>query len=129
MRKVILFIGFLSIIAPLVGQELMWADGSWTGTGFQSNTNGTWSINCYADSRDNYYIIEYPSLTCGGQWTVLNVEFHKIEFVEAIKHGRDRCIDGGRVVIAYVDDQHVSYTYIMSNSNDVGAFATLTRMK
>lgn len=129
MKKVILFIGSLSIVPSLFGQDLTWADGSWTGTGFQSNTNGTWSMNFYADSRDNYYMIEYPSLACGGQWVVLNVEFHKLEFVEGIRHGKDRCIDGGRIILSYVDDQHTSFTYFMPNSTELGASATLTRMK
>jgi hypothetical protein len=129
MKNGIFIISFLFIIPSLVGQDLSWLTGSWEGKGFQASANETWSVNLYADAQVNSYSIEYPSLKCGGVWEISNADFHKVEFVERIKHGKEKCIEGGTVVITYVDDQHVTFTYFSPGTRQVDAFSTLTRAR
>ena len=88
-----------------------WIEGVWTGIGYQMDDKTTWSIRLIINGSDNVYRIEYPSLSCGGEWRLVAFNSHSGKFVENILVGRDRCADNGTIVITRVDENHISFTY------------------
>ncbi len=105
---------------------LSWLDGEWEGTGYQVSNGGTWTIRFSGHSENNYYAIEYPSLYCGGNWTIISGNDYRAEFVEMITAGTDVCVNGGIVILTRVDDRHIAFTYF-SPDRILDAFSTLVR--
>jgi len=71
-------------------------EGTWTGIGQQSNST-SWTIRLTVSG--NSYKIEYPSLSCGGHWSLTRQAQFTASFIEHITYGRDKCIDGGEVTV------------------------------
>lgn len=100
-------------------------DGIWEGAAYQINTNTTWTIKLTA--RNNTYFIEYPSLSCGGDWTLIDKNLNSARFKEKITYGIGRCVDDGDVIIERISDSQIAYKYIEPNSTVVVASAILKK--
>ncbi|HEY0172401.1 MAG TPA: hypothetical protein VGB98_15370, partial [Pyrinomonadaceae bacterium] len=74
-----------------------WLRGGWAGTGYQTDTDNTWTMRLTAKGRA--FAVDYPSLECGGRWRLLSLNARRAVFRETITRGTDRCAQGGRVVI------------------------------
>ncbi|MFK7949772.1 MAG: hypothetical protein AB8G11_19435 [Saprospiraceae bacterium] len=102
-----------------------WLKGEWEGVGYQLNSSGSWSIQLKVN--DDRYSIAYPSLECSGNWQLQKESDMKLEFIETITKGTDKCVNKGRIVITKVDDNHVTFTYFSPYSGELEAFSTLIR--
>lgn len=102
-----------------------WLKGEWEGVGYQLNTSGNWSIRLKVN--EDRYAIAYPSLECSGNWQLQKSSDIKLEFIETITDGTDKCVNKGRIVITKVDDNHVTFTYFSPYSGELEAFSTLVR--
>ena len=101
-----------------------WLDGVWEGTGHQNTPEMTWSIKLTAEN--NTYAIEYPSLRCGGKWTLVEMGESSAKFKEAITRGLERCSSDGDILVEKISDDQVSYKYTLPF---IGEVATATLRK
>lgn len=100
-----------------------WMQGEWISYGLQLNSMGTWSI--YLNVNQKSADIQYPSLDCGGDWTIEKQDENSITLVETITKGIDKCTNKGKVIITKVDANHISFSYFSPFSNRIEAFSTL----
>ena len=105
-------------------QSSQWLEGVWEGKGYQSAPEMTWSIKFTADN--NTYAIEYPSLRCGGKWTLVEMNDGRATFKETITRGLERCSNGGDISIEKISDSQISYKYTLPIIGEV-ATATLSK--
>ena len=106
-----------------------WMNGSWEGIGLQISPNPhTWTISLSANISENVYEIEYPSLSCGGKWVPEEITNSRAVFVEYIEKGILRCVHKGKVVITYVDDQHISFSYFHPYDGRLDSHSTLEKL-
>lgn len=104
-----------------------WLNGSWEGTGFQIDTNTTWTMNFRARSKQ--YLIEYPSLNCSGRWKLISVNSRRATFRERITSGRGECVDKGLVTIEKLNARQIAYRFSYVGTTQVSASAILNRKK
>lgn len=126
-KKTILFLGLLS--TSLQAQNIGWLQGEWEGVGYQLSNGGTWTMSVTANIANYSIAIRYPSLDCGGVWMIRSSSDCSIELVEDIEYGEDKCLDGGFVVLTRVDADHVTFTYFLSGTRTMDAYATLRRIR
>jgi hypothetical protein len=82
-----------------------WMLGTWTGIGTQ-DSQVSWAMQLTVrpqGTRDSYRI-DYPSLDCGGYWTLDSMGADEMTFTEHIVYGRDRCADLGTMTVNPVRD-------------------------
>jgi hypothetical protein len=77
-------------------------------------------------ARDDTYFVSYPSLLCGGEWTLVDKNFSRAKFKEKITYGR-RCVDNGDIIIEKISDSQIAFKYIKPNSTVVMATAILDK--
>jgi hypothetical protein len=111
--------------AKIPDDSLKWFDGVWEGTGYQTNPKSNWSIKLTA--QNDTYVIEYPSLSCRGEWALIKKESGKARFKETITRGLGRCENNGTVLIERIDDAQVSFKYSSPNTKAVTSTATLRK--
>ena len=102
-----------------------WLDGVWEGAAYQINAKTTWTIKLTV--QNNTYFIEYPSLSCGGEWVLVDKGFSRTKFKEKITYGADRCVNDGEVTIERISDTQVAFRYTEPNSTVVMASSILSR--
>ncbi len=96
-------------------------DGVWTGQGYQAN--GSWSIKLTIKNNSAY--IEYPSLQCSGNCTIIKKSENELLLKEKITNGT-RCANGGTIQLKKISDDIFSFNWAHSNG-DIGASGTLRR--
>ncbi len=96
-------------------------NGTWTGKGFQDD-GSTWTIALVVNK--GVFNISYPSLNCGGLWTVQKSDSNRMWFIETITYGKGDCISNGRVVITRINEKYITFTWFYPNGK-LGAFSTL----
>ena len=97
--------------------------GEWHGLGAQDD--GTqWSIRLKIGT-DGYFI-DYPSLDCGGHWTLIRQKEESFVFKETLRYGMEHCVDHGDMVLNRVADNKARYYWFHPN-NVIGAIAHLQR--
>jgi hypothetical protein len=104
-----------------------WLSGTWEGKGFQTDTEAVWSMKLRA--RRGRYIIEYPSLKCGGNWRLIGSGSGKIRFREKITYGKEECVDNSVAVIQRLNATQIAVWYSFENSPAVVASAILNRRR
>lgn len=104
-----------------------WLRGTWEGTGYQIDSDSTWTMRLTA--RGGEYLIEYPSLNCGGRWRLLSINSRVATFREQIAVGRGACVDRGRVVVERLNGRQIAYRFSHRGSTEVSASAILKRQK
>ena len=96
---------------PAGGSGPQWLEGVWQGTGNQHAPKMTWTVKLTAE--DNTYAIEYPSLRCGGKWTLVETGERSAKFKEVITRGLERCSSDGDISVERISDDEVSYRYTL----------------
>jgi hypothetical protein len=109
----------------LQGKAKPWLDGVWEGAAYQINTNTTWSIKLTV--RNNTYLVEYSSLSCGGNWTLVDKTSTRATFKEKITYGVGKCVDDGGIIIERISDSQIAFKYLEPNSTEVMASAILNK--
>jgi hypothetical protein len=109
---------------PTDSPDSQWLDGVWEGTGTQHTPKMSWSIRLTAEN--NTYTIEYPSLRCGGKWTLVELGDGSAKFKEVITRGLDSCSSNGDILIEKISDSQLSYKYTLPV---IGEVATATLRK
>jgi hypothetical protein len=104
-----------------------WMNGEWVGTGFQIDTDSTWTMRLKVEGRR--FRIEYPSLKCGGKWILLNASANSARLREKITFNLQQCADNGRVVIQRLNRSQLAFRYQNAGSKEFTASAILNRGK
>lgn len=102
-----------------------WLLGVWEGTAYQVDAQTTWTIK-FTAQKDSY-MIEYPTLHCGGEWSAIKVGKKKATFREKLTFGQDKCIDGGQAIIEKISPTQISFKFVDPGSPDVNSTAVLNR--
>jgi hypothetical protein len=130
MRRVVaivcLFFSLTVAVCPQ-GKSRAWLNGSWEGTGYQMDTDTTWTMSFRA--RGRRYTIEYPSLKCSGTWRLVSVNSRRAIFRERITVGRESCVDRGVVTIEKLNGSQIAYRFSNAGTSQVSASAILNRKK
>ena len=132
MRQAVLLIGlFLVLVPSLAAQKrsTSWLRGAWEGTGYQTDDNTTWAMKVTAKTLKGgrrTFLIDYPSLNCGGRWKLLNMNQSRARFREVLDHGQDQCSDKGLVTIERIGRQLI-FLYANQGSRKITASAVLNR--
>jgi hypothetical protein len=105
--------------------NLQWLNGVWEGKGYQINPKSTWTIRLTV--QNDKYVIEYPSLSCQGNWSLTGKESGKARFKESITQGLDRCENNGTVLIEKINDTQVSFKYSSPNTTSITSTAVLRK--
>ncbi|HVQ38928.1 MAG TPA: hypothetical protein VMS31_15425, partial [Pyrinomonadaceae bacterium] len=86
MKAALTFVLIFSITSVVSAQgktgTTTWLNGTWKGTGYQIDSNETWTMKLTVRGRS--YRIEYPSLNCGGRWIPLSMNQSRARFIEQI---------------------------------------------
>jgi hypothetical protein len=88
--------------------------GTWAGQGNQNN-NTSWSISLSIVSGTIGSVvgkIDYPSLNCGGEWTLQRVTKNSIELLENLSYGMDRCVDRGTYVLKLSSARKLNFHWL-----------------
>lgn len=130
MRRIValvcLFFSLTVAVCPQ-GKSRAWLNGSWEGTGYQMDTDTTWTMSFKA--RGKRYTIEYPSLKCSGTWRLVSVNSRRAIFREHILIGRESCVDRGVVTIERLNGGQIAYRFSNAGTSQVSASAILNRKK
>jgi len=110
---------------PDANMNTTWLEGVWEGTAYQLNTRSTWTLRLTAQS--GMYFIEYPSLSCGGKWTIVERDFNSTKFKEKLLYGLNRCVDNGYVAIERLSSSQIAFKYTEPNSSVIAATAVLNK--
>lgn len=104
-----------------------WLKGKWEGTGYQIDTEETWTMRLTA--QGGKFLIEYPSLNCKGEWKLLSLNSRRARLREKITVGRDECVGQGNVLIERLNGRQIAFRYSYLGTNEVSASAILNRKR
>lgn len=102
-----------------------WLGGTWEGTGYQNDTNSSWTMKL--DARAGEFHIEYPSLNCGGVWRMVSATRWRAGFRETVTRGAERCEPRGDVTLLRLGGGQLLFMYSNLGSRQVTATAVLRR--
>ncbi len=115
---------YLVLVALLFSScsSTKWLKGSWGGTGYQIDGH-TWEVAL--DATDQADIkIDYPSLSCSGEWTILQSEKDFILLKENITTGVDRCDQGNEVEVTRINKNEINVEFYLRWFNPDKPIAT-----
>jgi len=110
-----------------VDADISWLSGVWEGEATQivpGGETGRWTIKLTA--QNGKYTVDYPSVSCGGKWTLLEKGVKTVKFKEKITYG-DRCLDNGYVIIEKKDSSRILFNYVSPDGTGVTSFAILNK--
>lgn len=102
-----------------------WLEGAWEGVAYQNPMQSARPIKLTA--QNNQYSIEYPTLTCAGELTLVQRKHSNATFRERITNGRGRCEEGGEILLEKVSNSQIVYKYFSPSVNDFVASAILNK--
>ena len=122
----------LLLLTPTISLQAKgkpWLRGVWQGTGYQTDTNSTWpmTLTIARQSRRRVFLVDYPSLKCGGKWRQLTIGKRRATFKEVLDRGQTDCADNGRVTIQRLSSGQLLYLYSNQGSRQITASAILSR--
>jgi hypothetical protein len=118
---------FMTVVASAQSSRGTWLHGTWEGTGYQIDSNSTWTMSLRA--RGKKFLIEYPSLNRRGVWSLISIGSWKARFREKITFGIEECADKGNVVIQRLNRQQIAFRYSYPGTKAVSASAILNRKR
>ena len=132
MRRTLVTIFLIMVTASMVfGQNKTlsrsWLNGTWEGTGYQIDTNSTWTM--LLTVKGNRYKIEYPSLNCEGRWRPIRITRTTARFREILTTGVDVCANKGTLVIQRLSPRQLAFRYTNQGEMDVTSSSILNRKK
>jgi hypothetical protein len=132
MRHAVLLIGLFFVLVPNLAAQnksQSWLPGVWEGTGYQTDDNTTWAMKVTVKRLKGgrrTFLVDYPSLNCGGRWKLLSMNQSIARFREVLDHGQDQCSDKGLVTIERRGRQLI-FLYANQGSRKITASAVLNR--
>jgi len=102
-----------------------WLEGVWEGTAYQSNTKENWTLKLTVKNRT--YRIDYPSLSCGGEWKLIRMGKRTATFREKLTYGQSDCVDNVTITIQKLNRTQVAYWYVEPGQESVIGIAVLDR--
>ena len=120
---IILAFLFMFTSSAYCEKEVDSIEGTWIGKGYQDN-GSTWTIALVA--KKGVFNISYPSLNCGGFWSIEKADSNRTWFIETITYGKGNCISNGRIVITLINEKYITYTWFYPNGK-LGAYPTLVK--
>jgi hypothetical protein len=125
----------LCVSAGASEAEPAWMIGTWTGTGSQTGTSSHWTIQLAVQRQADgalAFKIDYPSLNCGGYWTLIGDGPANASLTEHITYGRQTCVDLGTITVTPkpangVQQMSFVWTGTQPNGKSDYADAVLTR--
>lgn len=132
-KILLVLLGLATSALELAGQTeaaaVGWLHGAWTGTGDQrSSGRGTWPMKLTYDSAKKTAAVDYPSLSCGGSWKLVEGNAVKAVFKENLSTGKQACPNGLSVVVTKVNAATVKIAYFNPGDNVNDASKTLTTL-
>ena len=129
MKAAALVVILLCAAPPVYPQaaRAAWLGGTWEGTGYQMDTDSTWTMRLTI--RRGRYLIEYPSLNCGGRWRPLGVGPRLARFKEEITSGLDACANLSTVIVQRLTSRQVAVRYYNRGDDKVTSSAILNRKR
>ncbi len=125
-QKLILLAGILAIAISCHAQGPKWLKGKWQGIGDQID-GMQWQAKLDATNLEDIKI-EYPDLSCGGNWKMENKTGKTARMVENLTFGEDKCDQGVEMVVEKMSKGKIKVTYFLkSYSPDPIASAILTK--
>jgi hypothetical protein len=128
--KALLVVFVIFALAPVAlpqSKARAWLRGTWEGTGYQMDDNSTWTMLLKASGRR--FLIEYPSLDCGGEWKLISINSRRAKFRERLSHGLERCDNQGTVVIERLSTTQVVFLYYRKGERMVSSSSVLNRRR
>ncbi len=116
-----------SIACLAEGQQktvLQQLEGIWTGLAVQDN-NSRWAIKVTIHPES--YLIDYPSLNCGGTMELVKENEDSLVFKEILTYGIDSCYNNGKTVLIKSKDNKVRYYWYFENNGKKAAVGELSR--
>jgi hypothetical protein len=104
--------------------------GVWTGYAKQNNgTNWSIKISIVPGSINSVVgKIDYPSLGCGGELTLQQVENNSIKLFENLTYGKDRCVNQGTDVLKLSSNRKAEFLWF-SPAGQQEASGTLRKVR
>ncbi|HEX8068535.1 MAG TPA: redoxin domain-containing protein [Pyrinomonadaceae bacterium] len=99
--------------------------GVWGGTAHQYNNDSYWTVKLTVSN--GAYKIDYPSLGCGGYWTLTGRRPNVFNFKEKITYNPPGCVDNGTVVLIRRGANQLYFSFSSLPSGQETSSATLTR--
>ncbi len=96
--------------------------GIWEGTGKQAGESWTLKITL----SDKEFLVDYPSLKCGGKLEVITSYDNKALFREKITYGKSLCVDNGKTILTTTDKSEAKYKWYYPNGK-LGATGILNK--
>jgi hypothetical protein len=107
--------------------DVTWLSGVWEGTAYQMTSNQTWMVKL--EVQGGKYLVDYPTLKCEGEWTLLKKSTTTINFREKLTRGTDICEDNGYVIIKKIGPSQIQFNYTNPNGNIVTSSAVLNHTR
>ncbi|MBA3768793.1 MAG: hypothetical protein H0W99_17790 [Acidobacteria bacterium] len=117
----------MTLVVCPQGRSGNWLKGKWEGKGFQIDTDETWTMRLRTQGRK--FLVEYPSLNCGGEWKLISINSRRAMFRERITLGLNECVDKGNVLIERLNGRQIAYRYSYRGTTEVSASAILNRKR
>ena len=121
---------WLVILVTLVSAQTKsatWMRGTWEGTGYQTDDKSTWTMMLQV--RGRRFTIDYPSLNCGGRWSLLSLGAIRGRFVERLDRGQEKCADRGIVTIQRLNRNQILFLYSYAGERTLTASAILNKKR
>ena len=106
---------------PMLSNNLQ---GVWEGSAYQKNDDSYWTIK--ATITPNHSKIDYPSLKCGGELTLLKRTATQMQFRETLTYGKSTCVDDGKIVITQNATNTATFEWF-DDEGSRGAYGNLKR--
>ena len=131
MKKIIFIYFCLFLTNQLYSQKIKWLEGCWEGEGYQPNSliEQVWSMHlCYL-VKEKKIVVEYPSLQCGGNWTLQKAEKNRAIFIENLSYGIENCMNESKLIVSYIDNDFITVAFydVIYNKEEVIAICLLKR--
>jgi hypothetical protein len=124
----------IALKKSFVDADISWLSGVWEGeatqivaggSGAPAAETGHWTIRLTV--QKGKYTVDYPSVSCGGKWTLLEKGAKTLKFKEKLTYG-DRCVDNGYAVIEKKDASRILFNYVNPDGTGVTSFGILTKI-
>ncbi len=122
---IVLALMFSTTLTGFSQDKSSWIYGTWEGKGYQIDSDSLWTMRFRI--QNGKYVIEYPSLKCGGEWKLISINSKEARFRERINYGKDECTNNGLVVIQRLSNKQILFLYSNPGTNEVIAAAILNR--
>jgi hypothetical protein len=99
-------------------------EGRWHGFGKQDD-NSRWSIKIAISP--NRYLIDYPSLKCGGALKLIKENADSLVFQEDLTYGLEGCYNKGKTVLIKLTNNTIRYYWYHENGGRKAAAGRLIR--